>query len=101
MNLIQLFLPVNRNDGNAQPATRFQQTRNELVERFGGLTIYQRSPAKGIWDNLGTGSVDDMLVVEVMVDQPEYDWWKRYRLQLQLRFEQKAVLIRSLPIEIL
>ena len=49
MYLIQILLPLYRNDGQALPRALFRQVRDELIERFGGLTAYTRAPASGYW----------------------------------------------------
>lgn len=102
MHLIQIFLPLTDNAGHAQPASIYRTTQEELATRFGGLTVYSRSPAKGVWeDDDSRRSVDDMLVVEVMVEDLDKAWWDQHRKILELRFRQESVLIRAIPIEIL
>jgi hypothetical protein len=34
-----------------------------------------------------------------MVDTLDADWWARYRVALERRFDQDAVLVRSMPIQ--
>lgn len=101
MNLIQLFLPQNQNDGTAQPPGLFKSVREELMGKFGGLTIYQQSPAKGLWDDESVRRVDSNVIFEVMTDQVDRAWWKQYKALLESRFSQEAILIRALPIETL
>lgn len=99
MKLIQLLLPRNRNDGSAQPLGLFRNVREELVHEFGGLTIYQRGPTKGLWEEEGERSVDDILIFEIMVEDVDRDWWTHYRASLESRFQQEAIVVRALPIE--
>lgn len=40
MYLIQIFLPLKDNNEKAFPQQRFNQVRDELVDRFKGLTAY-------------------------------------------------------------
>lgn len=47
MHLIQLFLPLYDNDGQAFAKPLFDTVRGELTERFGGVTAFVRSPAVG------------------------------------------------------
>jgi hypothetical protein len=63
MHLVQLLLPVYDNAGKAFPATFYAQVRDELAERFGGLTAYTRAPAEGLWTNAGDQPARDDIVV--------------------------------------
>lgn len=89
MYLVQLLLP--RYD---------ESVARELTERFGGLTAYARAPAKGRWKPSPRKTVrDDIVVYEVMVDALDVGWWKRYRTQLERRFEQEELVVRAHRIE--
>lgn len=100
MYVIELLLPLKRNDGSPQPRESFGQVRRELVESFGGLTAFTRAPAEGLWDS-GGGEVDrDQIVVfEVMAEALDRAWWADYRARLEQRFEQDAVVVRAAPVE--
>jgi hypothetical protein len=49
MHLIQLLLPRRDNNKQEFPAAYFSKVREELTERFGGVTAFIRSPAVGLW----------------------------------------------------
>ena len=100
MHLIQFFLPLYDNTGQAFPGTHFEAVRTELTEVFGGVTAFVRAPAVGVWED-GGGAVqrDDVVLVEVMATQLDHGWWARYRQQLQQRFAQDEVLVRAVAIE--
>lgn len=75
-------------------------TRHELLERFGGVTAYQRAPAHGLWESPhGEVARDEVVIFEVMTDMLDRAWWDRYRVTLEQRFRQDEVLIRALPCE--
>ncbi len=100
MHLIQIFLPLADNAGRALPASVHRTTQKELTDKFGGLTVYNRAPAKGVWEkDEAHRSVDDMLVVEVMVEELDKPWWDRQRKVLERRFKQESILIRAMPIQ--
>lgn len=119
MYLIQILLPLDRNDGARQPAFLFRSVRNELVARFGGLTAYTRAPAVGLWadpealaaSDDGTGAFpphtpsapraeeDEVVIVEVMAPELDRAWWSGFRRGLECRFEQEQIVVRALPIE--
>jgi hypothetical protein len=100
MHLVQIFLPLRDNDGDAFPKARFETVRAELTERFGGVTAFVRSPAIGAWqDEAGSVQRDDVVLVEVMAEQLDRRWWADYRRRLQQRFAQDEVLIRAHGVE--
>ena len=42
---------------------------------------------------------DDVVLFEVMVDALERDWWRTYRRELETRFEQDEILVRTSAVE--
>ena len=101
MHLVQLLLPLYDNEGQALPKSLFARVRDELVERFGGLTAYSRAPAKGLWEDAGGVEHDDIVVYEVMVEQLDRAWWAGYRQQLTDRFGQKELVVRAQATDLL
>jgi hypothetical protein len=103
MHLIQTLLPLYDNAGKQFPKDLYIQVRRELVERFGGLTVYTRAPLQGLWreDDRSDTVQDDLVIYEVMTEDLDTTWWRRYRSMLEKRFEQEALLIRSHPIAVL
>ena len=102
MHLVQLLLPLYDNAGRRFDETPFAAVRHELTHRFGGVTAYMRSPATGLWKK-HTGHVDrdEVVTVEVMVDQLDRDWWRKYCGQLARAFGQESLVVRAIPIETL
>ena len=99
MHLIQLLLPLYDNAGAQFAQEPFLQVRDELVERFGGLTAYARSPVSGLWQDAGERPVhDDLVIYEVMAEDLDPAWWARYRTMLEARFRQEHLVIRAHPI---
>jgi hypothetical protein len=99
VHLVQLLLPVYDNEGAALPRELYDSVRNELVERFGGLTAYTRAPASGLWAEGGQVDKDDIVVYEVMVDALDRGWWATYRQALEQRFAQDELMVRAMEIE--
>lgn len=96
MHLVQILLPLYDNEQNPQPADQFRRVRKELTEAFGGLTVYTRAPAEGMWkldDNHTTR--DDIVIFEVMASQLDGAWWRNYRHELESRFRQEVIVIRA------
>ncbi|MDP2054845.1 MAG: hypothetical protein Q8L75_14495 [Acidobacteriota bacterium] len=99
MHLIQILLPTQHRDGRDVGADAFTRVRAELIERFGGVTAYTRSPATGLWKSGTEVERDQVVMVEVVVDVFDRDWWVRYRESLEDRFGQEEVHARVLAIE--
>jgi hypothetical protein len=95
-----LLLPLYDNAGRAFPAAHYTAIRDELTERFGGLTAYSRAPAQGLWqDASGPTRRDDIVVYEVMTDILDRTWWSEYRRALERRFTQDELVVRSQEVE--
>ncbi len=96
MHLVQLLLPLYDNRGNRLNKSLFAQVRDELVERFGGLTAHARAPASGLYQE-GAGETvhDDLVIYEVMVDALDEPWWRSYRAELEKRFRQDELVVRA------
>ena len=99
MHVVEIFLPLKRNDGSRQPRELFGKVRAELVDRFGGLTAFTRSPAEGLWEDGDDVEQDEIVIFEVMADQLEREWWSEFRGRLELMFEQDEVVVRASPAE--
>jgi hypothetical protein len=94
MYLIQLLLPLHNNEKEPFPARHFDTVREELTDRFGGVTAFVRTPAVGLWkDSNEDVSRDDMVMFEVMSAELDKDWWISYRLRLQQKFRQEKLLV--------
>jgi hypothetical protein len=94
MYLIQLLLPLHDNHRQAFPAAYFNLIREDLTNRFGGVTAFVRSPAVGLWKE-GAHYInrDEVVMFEVLTEQLDEDWWARYRKELQDKFRQEELLV--------
>ena len=96
MHLVQILLPLHDNAQEPFPREEYVRVRQELMERFGGLTVYTRAPAEGMWKpNENHTSRDDIAIFEVMASKLDPDWWRNYRHELEARFRQDVILIRA------
>ncbi|MDF1503424.1 hypothetical protein [Roseisolibacter sp. H3M3-2] len=99
MHLVQLLLPLRDNDGRPFPPGAHRRVRETLTARFGGLTAFTRAPAEGEWAPDGAAPArDDVVVLEVMDDALDADWWGAYRRELERAFAQDEIVVRALPI---
>lgn len=100
MFLVQLLLPLYDNGGAPLAPALFRGVRDELTERFGGLTAYTRAPAQGVWEPGPAGTRhDDIVIYEVMTDALDRAWWGAYRRALESRFRQDELVVRAQAIE--
>jgi hypothetical protein len=102
MHLIQILLPLYDNGGKPFPQSEYVRVRDELTERFGGITAYVRSPAEGVWRETPTMTVrDDIVIFEVMTEHLDREWWRACRERLAARFRQDMLIVRASGIELL
>ena len=97
---MQMLLPLRTRDGVEVPAEMFSEVRTELTERFGGVTAYLRSPATGSWKRTEAEvERDQVIMVEVVVEAFDREWWTHYRDRLAQRFDQEEIHARAIAIE--
>jgi hypothetical protein len=48
VHLVEIFLPLSSNEGTPLPSDEFGRVREQLIERWGGVTAFTRTPAKGV-----------------------------------------------------
>ena len=94
MHLIQLLLPLHDNNKDDFPAAYFEKLRQDLTDRFGGVTAFVRTPAVGLWKEANDDvSRDEVILFEVMSPELDTLWWRDYRTELQEKFRQEEVLV--------
>ncbi|MES2522804.1 MAG: hypothetical protein V4617_08920 [Gemmatimonadota bacterium] len=100
MHLVQLLLPVT---GSSDTAARVHDAlHRELTARFGGVTAYSRAPAHGVWQpEAAAPEHDDVVLVEVVAETLEAEWWRELRLRLQRELDQESILIRAIALQML
>jgi hypothetical protein len=101
MHVIQILLPLSDNKAKPFPDATLQDIHKELMERFGGLTAFTRAPAEGIWAHDGKQARDDIVVVEVMAESLDRDWWGDFRRRVEQKLRQDRLIVRAQPSELL
>jgi hypothetical protein len=100
MYLVQLLLPTRDSQGGPVEPAAYWRTREELVQRFRGITAYSQSPAQGIWVAPGGERAhDDVIMVEVLAEEFDRDWWRAFGERLASRFDQETIHIRAIRAE--
>lgn len=96
MYLVEILLPL---VAPAKPARDLEALKQQLTEKFGGITAFVRSPGEGVWVDQGKTERDNVIVLEVMTDDLERDWWRSLRRSLERGLGQKEIVIRAHVIE--
>jgi hypothetical protein len=94
MWLVQIFLPLAAGSDDV-----LHEIKKELTDRFGGVTAHSRAPAEGLWRDGKTKERDDIIIVEVMAEDLDRDWWRNLRTRLEHRLDQKEIVVRAHQIE--
>ena len=96
---IEIYVPLDFNDGRPIPESKFVALQEELLARFGGLTSIQRQfPLMGAWQS-GASIYRDRVVVFSVMDfhnQTQLECLRylgRLKTRLKRSFDQKEVLI--------
>lgn len=94
MHLVEIFLPLNKGSGAQARSEEIHAIVKELADRFGGATAFTREPADGLWKQAADLVHDRIIIVEVVVERIDEEWWRAYRRHLEAHFEQSEVMIR-------
>lgn len=98
----EILLPLKYNDGTAVEPERFQETRRELVERFGALTM-DAPPVSGLWVSGGHEYDDELIrfVVDTEATPDTDEFFRLFKERLKDRFRQVEIWITAYPIRLL
>jgi len=99
MHLVQILLPVTDSNGKPFADATLRVIQKELADRFGGVTAYNRAPAEGIWKSGDGKEKDDIVIVEVMTDELDRDWWRRFKERIEAALDQTELVVRAQQIE--
>ena len=96
---IDIYLPLDYNDGRPIPESKHVAVQRELLRRFGGVTSTQREfPLQGVWQS-GTETFHDRVVVFSVMDFREeaqlecLRYLGRLKGRLKKKFDQLEILI--------
>ncbi len=98
----EILLPLKYNDGTPVEPEKFQQTRRELVERFGALTM-EVQPVSGVWIYGGQEHHDELIrfIVDTESSTANDAFFAALKTTLKDRFRQIDIWITAQPIRIL
>jgi hypothetical protein len=96
---IDVYLPLDFNDGRPIPESKYVSLQQELLDRFGGVTSLQRQfPLQGVWQ-AGTHVYHDRVVVFSVMDfhagtqLESLRYLERLKGRLKKKFDQLEILI--------
>ncbi|MBK8840854.1 MAG: hypothetical protein IPO30_19890 [Hyphomonadaceae bacterium] len=92
MHLIEILLPVTQ---SSDVRREVESLGKLFTDKFGGLTAFVRSPGEGMWADKGAVERDDVVVLEVMTQELDREWWREVRIGLQDRLNQKEIIVRA------
>ena len=95
MHLIEILLPVADNAGTPIARETYESVHSVLTGKFGGLTAFTRAPAQGVVKYGAEKVHDDIVVLEVMAQQLDRNWWREFRQKLERDFAQDEIMIRA------
>jgi hypothetical protein len=97
----EILLPLNYNDGTLIEAEKFDQTAEELCERFGGVT-QDTVRITGTWKYGGTRYRDDLLRMRIDTNDPSANAFLQAQKEIwKGRFQQIDIWITAYEIEII
>nr|WP_295932203.1 hypothetical protein [uncultured Dyadobacter sp.] len=98
---MQIFVPTADRQGTRFPQQYYTDLKQELAGLYGGVTIYARSPVKGIWkpDN-NSIEADDLIIFEVLVNQLDLSYFSSLKARLEATFKQNELLMRYFGISL-
>ena len=96
---VEIYLPLDYNDGTPIEESKYVALQRELLRRFGGVTSTQRQfPLQGLWQS-GTQVFQDRVVVFTAIDfrsKTDFElvrYLERLKGRLKRKFDQLDVLI--------
>jgi hypothetical protein len=96
---IDIYLPLDYNDGRAVEESKFVGLQQQLLTRFGGVTSTHRDfPLQGLWKSEGQVFQDRVVVFSVMDFRTEtafeiIRYLERLKARLRKKFDQLDLLI--------
>ena len=72
----------------------FKEIKEELTEKFSGVTAFSQSPAEGVWEDEGYVQKDLIIIYEVMAAEFDQNWWRYFTAKLEIKLKQEKIVLR-------
>lgn len=98
----EILLPLKHNDGGNVENALIEQTREELIARFGAASTMPNA-LRGVWVHEGQRYEDELLriIVDVEDAEPHREFFVEFKQTLLQRFDQLDIYITSHIVEII
>jgi hypothetical protein len=97
-----IYLPLRYNDGAPIEPDKYDETRQELIGRFGGLTVLPGSGSAEGWWLLGDKIYrDEIRIFRVLSAIHDQAFWAEYKERLRGRFRQEDILLVTAPVSVI
>ena len=104
MRRYEIYLPLKYNNGKEIESEKIKQIREELIGRFGAITVSSRSsPYQGTWKYGGVQYIDDIIKIEVVTssDKITKKFLKDFKERVKKSLRQKDILITTHGIQVI
>ena len=100
---VEFFIPLNYNDGTEIEPEKHLETRQDLMNHFGGGLTWVPANALGLWIHEGKTYTDtcDLLMISIDDTEENVDFMRKYKEVLKERYKQHDILIYAIRAEIL
>jgi len=99
---VEFLIPLKYNDGTDIEPEKFFKIKNEVLEKFGGISIHPLS-IEGAWiDKIDDARYyDNCKRFEVCAEKCEdtYHWLSKYKEQLKNEFKQKEIYMIAMEVK--
>jgi hypothetical protein len=96
-----IFLPLEYNDGTAVEMEKFAAVKQQLLQRFGGVTYFPQAN-EGAWQSDDVVYRDRIVIYRVLTDEAAArDFLSALKTTLKDTFQQKSILIIERDVDIL
>ena len=104
MRRYEIYLPLKYNDGKEIESEKIKQIREDLIGKFGAITVSSRSsPYQGTWKYGGVEYIDDIIKIEVVTsgDKITKKFLKDFKERIKKSLRQKDILITTHGIQVI
>lgn len=104
MRKYEIYLPLKYNDGKDIEPEKIKQIKQELVAKFGAITVSSlSSPYQGTWKYSGVEYIDDIIKVEIVTsgDRSTKAFLKSFKEHLKELLQQIDILITTHGIQVI
>jgi len=98
----EILLPLRYNDGAPVEPEKFQQTRRELIEKCGAVTVEPQN-IHGVWTHGSKEYADELIrfIIDIETTPETEKFFKECKERLKIRFQQIEIWFTAFPIRLI